>query len=72
MKKNEKHKEYVVVMEDYHALLGGTKFLSNRVEEMFEKEIKDYVRENGTKNIKYIFKNEPIEIETIVNLKEGN
>lgn len=70
----EKEKILLQYRNPYRPLyLPDDKEILNYSEKLFfmnEDEIIDYVKNYGSNNIKCILKNEPLELETIINIKE--
>ncbi|MEI3530094.1 MAG: hypothetical protein V8Q75_03340 [Bacilli bacterium] len=64
-------KEYVIVEEtSYVSITFNNNVFTNKITYVNKDELIDYIKKHGQNGIKCVFKNEPVEIETIINIKD--
>lgn len=75
-KKSDSKKEYIVIIEKTHYIPSFLqRFETNETDRitffMNKNELITFIKENGNKNVYYISKNNKVDIEQIVNVKEN-
>lgn len=64
-------KEYVIVEDtSYASITFNNNIFTNKITYVNKGELIDYIKKHGQKGIKCVIKNEPVEIETIINIKD--